>query len=216
MFNVVRTLTTNQRLAVLAIVLGAVATAATPTRGSRLRVDSREMADLMARGLDRVEPRTLADWIIQGRTDYRLVDLREPAAFASGLRIPTAENIPVTALLAADLPWDGKIVLVGEDEARAAQAWFLLTAQGRRGAAILRGGLRGWREDVLHPNLDLAPAADRAKLEAVCRYFGGAPRTGAASGSLPAPALAQADSVPPPPPASGPKKAAPPRKREGC
>lgn len=217
MLKLIRRLTLNQRLAALALLLGAVAIAATPTRGGRSTIDSREMAALMARGMDRVAPRALADWIIQGRSDYRLVDLRDQDAFAAGVRIPTAENIPVTALADASLSPDDKILLVGDDEARAAQAWFLLAAQGYRGVAIVRGGLRGWEDEVLYPRVDGVPAGERAALEAVSAHFGGAPRTGGgAEGTAAAAAVAQAAAPPPPPPAAGAKKAAPAKKREGC
>jgi rhodanese-related sulfurtransferase len=217
MFRFLRRLTTNQRLAALALLLGVVAIAARPARGGRSTIDSREMAALMARGVDRVQPRALAGWIIQGRADYRLIDLRDAAAFAAGVRIPSAENIPVSALPDAVLPPDERVLLVADDEARAAQAWFLLTAQGHRGVAIVRGGLRGWAEDVLYPNVDGTSAADRAALEAVSAHFGGAPRTGGGSGvAVTPPALAQAAAPPPQPSAPSAKKAAPAKKREGC
>lgn len=217
MLGFFRRLTTNQRLAALALLLGVVAIAATPTRGGRSTIDSREMAALMARSVDRVQPRALADWIIQGRADYRLIDLREAAAFAAGARIPSAENIPVSALPDAGLLPDEKILLVADDEAKAAQAWFLLTAQGYNGVAIVRGGLRGWEDDVLYPRVDGMSAAERTALESVSAHFGGTPRTGAAGGVASAPpALVQAVAPPAPPAATGAKKAAPAKKREGC
>jgi rhodanese-related sulfurtransferase len=212
-----RRLSTNQRLAALALLLGVVAVAARPTRAGRATIDSRELAALMARGVDRVQPRALAGWIIQGRADYLLIDLRDAAAFAAGVRIPSAQNIPVSALPDAVLPPDEPILLVADDEARAAQAWFLLTVQGREGVAIVRGGLRGWEDDVLYPNVDGVSAAERAGLEAVSTHFGGAPRTAAAGGAVLTPqSLARAAAPPPQPPAAGAKKAAPAKKREGC
>jgi rhodanese-related sulfurtransferase len=210
MFHFLRRLTPNQRLAALALALGVVAIAATPTRGGRATIDSREMALLMAKGVDRVQPRTLADWIIQGRSDYRLIDLRDSAAFAAGRGIPTSENIPVSALPDAGLAPDGKILLVADDEAQAAQAWFLLTAEGYSGVAIVQGGLRGWAEDVMYPSVDGVDSAQRARLEAVSAHFGGAPRTGVATDGAVAPP------APPSPSAPGAKKAAPAKKREGC
>lgn len=211
------TLSTNQRLALLAFVLGLVAIAATPARGGRVTVDAREMALLMEKGADRVPARTLADWIIQTRSDFRLIDLRDPAAFAAGLRIPTAENVPIGTLAQAGLARDEKILLVADDEARAAQAWFLLEAQGYKGVRIVEGGLRGWREQVMYPRVDGVDAAQRARLEAISAHFGGAPRSGetaAASDTMPELAVAQA--VVPVPPIPAAKKGAPAKKREGC
>jgi hypothetical protein len=218
MLHFFRALTINQRLAALALVLGVVALAATPARGGRATIDSREMAWLMAKGVDRVQPRTLADWIIQGRSDYRLIDLRDAAAFAAGPRIPTSENIPVAMLPDAGLSPTAKILLVAGDEARAAQAWFLLTAEGYRGVAIVRGGLSGWTDEVLYPRVDGMNPVGRERLEAVSAHFSGAPKTGAGpDGATVPPALMQAAApTPPPPSAQGAKKAVPAKKREGC
>ncbi len=213
MLKFIRTLSTNQRLAALALVLGVVAIPATPAGSGRATISAREMTWLMSRGADRVDPRTLADWIIQGRSDYRLIDLRDAAAFAAGPRIPTAENIPVAALEDAGLAPDEKILLVAADGARAAQAWFLLTAQGYTGVAIVRGGIRGWTEDVLYPNVDGMSAAARARAEAVSAHFGGSARMGGGAAIPLPPSLSQA-AVPPPPPSA--TKAAPRKKREGC
>jgi rhodanese-related sulfurtransferase len=217
MFQFFTKLTTNQRLALLAFVLGLVAIAATPTRAGRVSIDGREMALLMEKGADRVDVRTLAGWIIQARADVRLIDLRSPAAFAVGPRIPSAENIPIAALADAGLGRDERILLVADDEARAAQAWFLLHAQGYKGVAVVRGGLRAWQEEVVYPRVDGLGAAERAQAEAVSAHFGGAPRSGPEAGTValpPAPAVAQAP--PPSLPAAGGKKAVPAKKREGC
>ena len=217
--NILAALTLNQRLALLAFLLGLGALAATPTTGERLTVDARQMAWLAANGSSRVPARTLADWIVQGRADYQLVDVRSADAFAAGPRIPSAENIPLTVLFDAGLDRDQTIVLVGEDEAAAAQAWFLLQAAGYRGAAIVDGGLAAWRDQVLYPRVDGVDAAARAKLEAVSAHFGGAPRIGGGADppvAAPASGLAQASPAVPKLPAAGAKKPSPAKKREGC
>jgi rhodanese-related sulfurtransferase len=214
MLKFLTSLSVNQRLALFALLLGLVAVAARPTLGGRVSIDSREMALLMQKGVDRVDARTLADWIIQSRADIRLVDIRETAAFAAGPRIPSAENIPIVALSDAGLGREERVVLVSDDEAKAAQAWFLLRGQGYQGVAIVRGGLRAWHEEVLHPRVDGLAAPERARAEAVSAHFGGAPMTGTTAGTpVPPPSVAQA--VPPPAPAAV-KKPAPAKKREGC
>jgi len=220
MFQFLSRLTTNQRLAALAFALGLVALGATPTRGGRASVDPRELALLVQTGADRVPARTLADWIIQTRADFRVVDVRDPAAFAAGPRIPSAENIPIATLPDADFARDEKILLVAEDDVRAAQAWFLLQAQGYHGARIVSGGMRAWNDQVVYPRVDGADPAERARLEAVSVHFGGAPRSGAAADArdlAPAPAVASAASAAPPVPAApSAKKPGPAKKKEGC
>jgi rhodanese-related sulfurtransferase len=219
MLKFLTNLTLNQRLALLAFVLGLVAVAATPARGGRVTVDSRDMAWLAANGSDRVSARALADWIIQGRSDFRLVDVRTPGAFAAGPRIQSAENIPLTALFDAGLDRGEKIVLVGDDQVAVAQAWLLLEASGYTGASIVDGGLAAWRDQVVYPRVDGADPMTRARLEAVSGHFGGAPRMGGGADALappPASGVAQAAPGVPKLPPSGGKKPAPAKKREGC
>lgn len=217
MLKFLNNLTTNQRLALVAFALGAGALAASPTFGRRATIDSREMALAMQNGADRVDVRTLAGWIVEGRADVRLIDLRDPAAFAAGPRIPSAENIPVASIAEAGLGRDDRILLVADDEARAAQAWFLLRALGHKGVVVVRGGLRAWQEDVVHPRLDGLGGTERAKVEAMSAHFGGAPRVGSADGAVAVtapPAVAQ--TAPPAPPSAGARKPTPAKKREGC
>jgi rhodanese-related sulfurtransferase len=219
MLKFLTTLTLNHRLALLAFVLGLVAVAATPARGGRVTVDSQDMAWLAANGSGRVGARTLADWIIQGRSDFRLVDLRTPTAFAVGPRIPSAENIPLTTLFDAGLDRSEKILLVGDDQVAVAQAWLLLEASGYLGASIVDGGLAAWRDQVVYPRVDGVDATTRARLEAVSARFGGAPRVGSGADVLatpPASGGAQAATGMPTLPPSGGKKPAPAKKREGC
>ena len=147
-----------------------------------MTIDSRDMAWLAANGSDRVAARVLADWIIQGRSDFRLIDLRTPAAFAAGPRIPSAENIATTELFDADLDRSEKILLVGDDQVTVAQAWLLLEASGFTGASIVDGGLAAWRDQVVYPRVDGADATTRARLEAVSAHFGGSPRIGRGRG----------------------------------
>jgi rhodanese-related sulfurtransferase len=219
MLKLLTKLTLNQRLAALAFVLGLGALAATPARGDRVTIDSRDMVWLAANGSGRVAVRTVADWIIQGRSDFRLIDVRTPAAFAAGLRIPSAENIPLAALFDAGLGRGDKILLVGDDQATVGQAYLLLEASGYTGASIVDGGLAAWRDQVVYPRVDSVDAATRARLEAISAHFGGAPRIGGDADSFVAPTgpgLAQATPGVPTLPSPGGKKPAPPKKREGC
>jgi rhodanese-related sulfurtransferase len=210
----------RRRLALVAFVLGLLAAfGPSPYRGAAATVNTKEAAIQMATGTDQVGVTALADWIIQGRADFRVVDLRSAADYAV-YHVPPAENVPVAALTASSLQRNEKIVLYAEDGARAAQAWMLLKARGFRGVYILRGGLEAWKDSVLFPRMaaDATPeqVVDFAKRREVSRFFGGAPQ--AASGdstsqqtaavmpklSMPTPTAAAA--------AGPPKK----KKKEGC
>jgi len=180
------TLGVNQRLALAACVLGLVAIWATPTRGSRVTVDSKDLAVIVAREVDHVRVQDLADWIIQGRADYRLIDLRDERAYAD-YYIPTAENVPLASLLDHNLGRNEKIVLYSDGGIHSAQAWFLLKASGFKGVYILFGGLDEWKDQILFPALPdpLTPgdAAQSGRIREVSARFGGTPRTGAAAAS---------------------------------
>ena len=221
-------LTGNQRLALLAVVLGLGALVIGTPRSGKIVLDERELAAIVEGELDHVTPDELADWIVAGRQDFRLIDLRTAAEYAE-YRIPQAENLAITALADADLARNEKIVLYSAEGIHSAQAWFLLKAKKFPAVYILLGGLKQWTEQVVFPEspaesagpverIAFAKAAERAK------YFGGAPRAAAVAGALaPAPGAsgdigASAPGLPKvvPPPAPAPGGAAAKKKKEGC
>ena len=212
------TLTLNQKLAAAAAALGAIAIFANPLPGGAVSIDARTLADIVERDADRIEPVELADWIIQGRSDFRLIDVRDAEAYAK-YHVPGAEHVPFGSLTDAALPRNEKLVVYADDGVRAAQAWFLLRARGHAGAYLLRDGLDGWQQEVLFPALGDATTPFQqqrnARLSNVASHFGGRPRSGDA-GAAPAVA-AMALPTPPAPvagagvPAGGAKK-----KKEGC
>ncbi|MBI5168451.1 MAG: hypothetical protein HZA61_03085, partial [Candidatus Eisenbacteria bacterium] len=87
--------TTNRALAAAALALGLLATAGRPTRGHTVTLDTQELATIVESKVDHVSAAELADWIVAGKADYRLVDLRDEAAFAA-YHIQDAENVPLT------------------------------------------------------------------------------------------------------------------------
>ncbi|KAB2964951.1 MAG: rhodanese-like domain-containing protein, partial [Thermoanaerobaculia bacterium] len=182
-------LTRSQRLAVLALVLGLGALLiGDPGSGGRVTLEPRELAALVEGEVDHVTPEELAAWIIEGRQDFRLVDLRSDADYAA-YRVPGAERIPITGLEDAGLPRNEKIVLYSQEGIHSAQAWFLLKARRYPAVYILLGGLAQWQEQVLFPIRPEAGASEseRAAFEkaaARARHFGGTPRIAAAAGVL--------------------------------
>lgn len=212
-------LTVNQRLALAAFLLGAGAVFARPTVGATVSINPQELAVIVQRGADRVAPIDLANWIIEGRSDYRLIDLRDEGQY-SRYHIPTAENVPLAALPSVEIEPTEKVLVYSDDGARSAQGWFLLRARGLKGAYMLTGGLDGWKQTVLFPILaDGSKQSSDAKLQAISRHFGGAPRaagSGSAGAPVPDPAVSNATTLPPPPPpvSGGVRPKA--KKKEGC
>ena len=208
----------NQKLAIVALALGAIALLSQPHRGPFVKLDARELALVVEQEVDHVTPAELAAWIVEGRADYRLIDLRDEPEFAS-YHIPTAENAQLTALADYPLARNEKIVLYSEGGIHAAQAWLLLRAQGYPGVYTVLGGLDGWKDEVLFPVLpaDAGPA-ERAHFEraaALARFFGGEARTDGDAAAAPAtielPKL-DAPAGPATPLPGAPRK----KKKEGC
>jgi len=215
----IASLSTNAQLGLLLVTLGFVGLfLGDPYGRATATIDTAELAEIVQREVDHVSPEQLADWIIQGRADYRLIDLRTPADFGQ-YHIPGAENVPITGLADHGLLRNDKIVLYSEGGIHSAQAWFLLRAKQYAGVYILRGGLQEWKDSVLFPSLpaDATPAqrVTFAKMAEVSRFFGGQPQDmpGAAHPAV-APALRMADmpASAPPPASVAPKK----KKKEGC
>jgi rhodanese-related sulfurtransferase len=196
------------------------AVAGSPYQGNVAKVDAAQLSLDAASPADQVSPTELADWLIEGRADFLLIDVREPSEFAT-YHIPGAINVPLAGLKAEFAARNERIVVCGSGELKAAQAWLLLRSLGFRGAHLLRGGVEEWNRQVLFPAAPAAGASVKetiefAKRSAVARHFGGTPQ--GASGPSPAPAQTAPKLLPPPAveptpvvPSSTPRK-----KKEGC
>lgn len=209
------TFTTNQKLGLAAVLLGVGALFGTPAPGPVARVDTRDMAAMVEGEVDHVTADELAGWIIEGRADYRLVDLRDEEAYGA-YHIPTAERIEITGLLGGGLERNEKIVLYSNGGIHSAQAWFLLQAQGYRASYMLLGGLQEWKDGVLFPVLpDGASTQEQAQFERrehVSTFFGGKPQTGGATAPPPDAVMMPEVKAPTAIPAARRKRKA----REGC
>jgi len=213
-------LSLNQKLGTLALVLGALAVFANVVPDRTVTVHAKELLTSVERREDHVTPQELAAWIIEGRADYRLVDIRDEKAFAE-YHIPTAENIPLASVLDGALTRADKIVLYGDGAVHAAQAWMVLRGASYPRVYTLGEGLDAWKDEVLFPVMPSSPSPDaQARFERaaqVAKYFGGQPRAAAAAGGEPMalPTAAAAPVVAPPSLPAG-AGAGPRKKREGC
>ena len=205
-----------KKLALAALILGLVAVLlGNPYDKVYTSINTKEFEVNAARGEDKIDVKDLADWIIQGKVDYRLVDLREPDKF-NEYSIPTSVNIPVAKLSDSGLMKNQEVILYSEDNVKAAQAWVLLKSQGYKGVYILNGGVDKWKDEVLFPALpaDATPQqkTEFDKMAAVSKFFGGSPQTGGTSQSkkeISMPKLKLPAAVPMSTPSNKPK-------REGC
>jgi rhodanese-related sulfurtransferase len=174
---------THRLLAGVAAVL-AIGALAAGDPGARVDVDA--LARTVEAEEDHVDALELAEWIRDRRPNLRVVDVRSAADF-SAFHIPTAQHLPLTAVVRAGFRPDETVVIYSEGGTHAAQAWFLLRAAGVEKVYFLRGGLYEWMTEVMSPILpsDATPSqrAGFARAAEISRYFGGMPRIGAASSS---------------------------------
>ncbi len=214
-----RRLTPVRRFAVILVALGLIAAfAGSPYRGPFARVDTTQLALEAGSPASRVSAAQLADWLIEDRNDFLLVDVRAPAEFAR-YHVPGAINVPLASLTGDFAPHNQSIVFYGQGGVSTAQAWLLLRSLGFPAVRLLDGGLEQWNDSVLFPAAPAAAAPSREQIEfarrvAIARHFGGKPR-GASEAVAPAvPAPVMLPAVPadsPVRPATAPKK-----RKEGC
>jgi rhodanese-related sulfurtransferase len=213
-------LSLNQRLGVLALALGAFALFANVAPGHTIKLNAQELLTGVERQEDHVTPAELAAWIIEGRGDYRLVDVRDEKAFAL-YHIPTAENVPLATVTDGTLGRTEKVVLYGDGGIHAAQAWMVLKGQGHTRVYTLLEGLDAWKDEVLFPVMPQSPTPEQqarfARSASVAKFFGGQPRAAATPGSEAAamPTRAAMPQVAPPALPAG-AGSSPKKKREGC
>lgn len=173
----------------VALILGLVILFLPAQDNLKYRFDPGQIAQTIDSREDQIDPVTLSDWIIQGRKDYLLVDIRPVVEFERG-HIKTAGNIPMEQLLERsnleELPEEKMIIIYSNGGSHAAQAWLVMNAAGFD-ALVLEGGFNYWNQMVMNPKAPSVGAADDEILRyqtrvAVSNHFGGA--TGAAPGSL--------------------------------
>ena len=181
-------LTAVRTLAIGLLAVGLVAAVSgDPYRGSHTTIDTRDLALRAAKGADDVNAADLANWIIQGRDDYRLVDLRPEKDFAA-YHIPGAESAQLGTLTPDFAPHNAKIILYSDGGTESAKARFLLTQKATGRFTHIDGGMRAWRDTVLFPMKAAGAGAAASERQAqVAKYFGGAQQVAGAVSTVAAP-----------------------------
>ncbi len=171
----------RKRVGILAVVLGVIAIfLGDPYNKAVTKVNLKNIASASLESSAVISPEELADWIIKGKVDYRLIDLR-PEDEYNEYNIPSSENISPIKILESDLMRNEKIILYSNDNIAAAKVWFILKAKDYKSVYILKGGMNAWKNEILFPGLpaDATPEqkAEFDKIAAVSKFFGGQPRS---------------------------------------
>ena len=155
-----------------------------------------EVAQAAARQSDRAQVEQLAEWLIEERQDFVLVDVRAPSGYDKG-HIGEARNLAIAELVTdatmSSLPTDRKVVVYSNGSENGAKAATLLRVAGIN-AQVLVGGYNAWQARILNPDIP-AEELDGESLQvseqrAFACYFVGDRGEGAARRS-------QAEFVPP-------------------
>jgi rhodanese-related sulfurtransferase len=175
-------LSTHQRLASIATVLGFLAIfAGSPYSGSLDRI-ARDAAE----GTPQMAPLALAA-AIRAQDGVIVIDARDSTAFAD-YHIPSATNIPLGMLAESRFSPRERMVVYAATDADATAAWLVLRAKGVRDVALLAGGLDGWLFEVMEPWLAAGASAGEGttfeETAALARYFGGRARRGVDPASI--------------------------------
>ena len=182
MKNILPKLSMNKKLALITFVLGLIAVfAGNPYRGNSVTMDTKELALIVDKTVDHVSAEELADWIIQGKSDFKLLDLRTEKEF-NEYHISSAELVPLAELNEYPLLRNEKLVLYSEGGIHSAQAWMLLRAKGYKAVYMLLGGLEEWTDKILFPKLTQNATSDQItafeKMKEISKFFGGSPQVG--------------------------------------
>ncbi len=211
-------LTINQKLALVALILGFVAMFLNdPLKATIVKVDASELALKIQDKSSNVTVEQLANWLIQKNADFTLIDLRSEKLF-NEYNIPTSINMKINDILSLQSPKNTKILIYSDDNLQAAQAWFLLKSKRFSAVYLLKGGLNEWTNKILFPSLSENASPDEkanfAKISEISKYFGGSPRMligGAVQTEMPKMAMPKITA-----PSANTKQVGKKPKREGC
>lgn len=147
-------LLTGKRVIVLAVLFVALLVVATAVISGRVRAaETRAAAESITKGDGEVTAGELAQWILEKRQDYQLIDLREPWHY-DDYHIPMAINIPLNAMFepqgVSKLDKQKKVVVYSMGAGHAAKTQLLLAMKGYR-AYALKDGIIGWWDEVMTP-----------------------------------------------------------------
>lgn len=164
----------------IALVLGLVILFLPAQENNKFKFNPEVLTKNINETEDHIAPQTLSEWVIEGRRDYYLIDIRAENEYAQG-NIKSSVNIPLEQLLQRgtleELPEDKLILLYSNGNSHAAQAWLVMKTAGYD-TYYLEGGFNHWNKTILNPQAPSPDASDDEILQyktqqAVSNYFGG-------------------------------------------
>jgi rhodanese-related sulfurtransferase len=162
--------TFHKKLVLIALIPALLAAVIGPPDAMRTRF---KVDGITIRYLDSL---TLAEWIMEKRDDFSLVDLRPEAEFEE-YHIPFAQQ-GSRIVESEELLNRSKVVLYAMDGTIPEETWLPLRERIGGKVFLLKGGLRTWGNEILFPDLSEAGQAGSPQLARrirISRFFGGEP-----------------------------------------
>ncbi len=189
MLKIYAALPPRKRMGILAIMLGIIAAfIGNPQDNTTASVNIKELSMTAGGNVNTVTVQELSNWIIQGKMDYRLVDLRTEADYEE-YNIPSSECVSMSSLTNSELMRNEKIILYSDDDIVASQAWFILKSDGYHSVSILKKGMEAWKNEIVFPSCNCGEhsTAEMQQLHdkkaEVAKFFGGVMQADAGSNS---------------------------------
>ena len=190
MLKVYADLPPRKRMGILAIILGVLAVfIGNPQDNTTTSVNIKALSMTASDNINSVTVQELSNWIIQGKMDYRLVDLRTEADYDE-YNIPSSECVSINSLTKSELMRNEKIILYSDDDIIASQAWFILKSDGYKSVSILKKGMEAWKNEIVFPSCNCGEHSTpelkqlHDKKAEVAKFFGGALQTDGGSNSI--------------------------------
>ena len=142
--------------------------------------DFERISQAASKAEDRVTVQQLAEWIVESRQDYQLIDIRDNKSYQDGY-LKGAVSLPLSVLTTVDslnqLSESKKIIVYSNGSENAAKAVVMLRLLGLN-SFLLSGGYNAWQQQVLNPDISAQASDDEAPKVATQRaiscYFSGA------------------------------------------
>ena len=189
MLKIYAALPPRKRMGILAIILGIFAAfIGNPQDNTTASVNIKELSMTAGGNVNSVTVQELSNWIIQGKMDYRLIDLRKEADFDE-YNIPSSECVSMSSLTKSELMRNEKLILYSDDDIVASQAWFILKSDGYKSVSILKRGMEAWKSEIVFPSCNCGEHSTAElkqlhdKKAEVAKFFGGALQTDGGSNS---------------------------------
>ena len=176
MLSFIRKYTFEQRLAFFVFILAFFAAII----GNPMQAENVTLIDSIAgKKIDFISVRNVAELIMSRGTDFSIIDLREEKKFRQ-YHIPGAKSINKINLIDSSIfSSSNTLIIYGNKQTHVAEKWLELKEANLKNVLVLKGGIKGWVNEVLFPDLTDQPnlnVESTRSIKKMSLYFGGRPK----------------------------------------